>query len=405
MAELQHHKLGPSSSVKWLNCPGAPNAELGRPNPSNPAADEGSAAHQLGEWSLKSEHWSCAEFVGKLAYTGRDDNAKYYVTQEMAEYVQQYTDYVLDLKAELGAELQVEVRVSIDTIVPGCFGTSDSILVSPKRLDIVDLKYGTGLAVDAFENTQGLMYAEGVYQEVGGALSDIEEIYIHIHQPRLDSVSVYKISAQELTAWAKKAHEAYLRTLPEDAPRISGEKQCRWCRAKEDCKENIARVFKDVCSDIGEEFDTIENIVSGELVEAKQLTTEQLADLYSRGTEIRSVLDAIKTRLRAQAIAGVTIPGYKLVKGKGKREYVDTDKAQVAFNRKLGVDVASPRVFLSPAKVEKLYDPEGNKLRGSRLFNTHVKSKQGGVVLVDSSDAREEIKVETLPEFDSEIDN
>ena len=80
---MLHHKLGPSSSSIWLNCPGSVAAQRDFPNTSNAAADEGTAAHELAEKTLKSEEKNCHDFIGELMYVGFDDT-EYFVDEDMA---------------------------------------------------------------------------------------------------------------------------------------------------------------------------------------------------------------------------------------------------------------------------------------------------------------------------------
>jgi hypothetical protein len=80
-------------------------------------------------------------------------------------------------------------------VVPDGFGTIDSAVIDLKEraAHIFDLKYGKGIAVDATENSQGLLYAIGLLHDYSDSY-DIKEVFIHIVQPRLYSHTIWKLS-------------------------------------------------------------------------------------------------------------------------------------------------------------------------------------------------------------------
>ena len=82
----------------------------------------------------------------------------------------------------------VEQRLDFSRYVPDGFGTGDCIIVSDDVLHIVDLKYGTGILVEAEENPQMKLYALGAL-EIFDALYDIREVSMTIFQPRRENVS------------------------------------------------------------------------------------------------------------------------------------------------------------------------------------------------------------------------
>lgn len=86
------------------------------------------------------------------------------VTEQMAEEVQMYVDYIRDLRDSIpGAYLMIEQRVPIDHLTgeDGAEGTADAVIVCPDELIIVDLKFGYD-PVSAEDNPQLQMYALGV---------------------------------------------------------------------------------------------------------------------------------------------------------------------------------------------------------------------------------------------------
>ena len=219
-----HAKFSASGSAKWFLCAGSIEAERGLPNKSSIYADEGTAAHELGEICLTMGD-RASEWVGKQLI----DNNAVTVTQEMADYVQVYVDYV---KSKKGMVL-VEQFVDFSHVAPQGFGTCDSLVMDNDTLHVIDLKYGKGVRVDAENNTQALLYAIGAIDSHSWVA--FKTIVITIVQPRLDHISEWVIGIDELNAWAERLKQAAERASLPDAPRTPGKKQCQWCRAKATC--------------------------------------------------------------------------------------------------------------------------------------------------------------------------
>ena len=78
-----HAKLSASGAHRWLACPGSVKAEDGIPDVTSTFAQEGTAAHELGEIALVSGT-DCADMIGVPLI----ENNAYTVTHEMAEAVQ-----------------------------------------------------------------------------------------------------------------------------------------------------------------------------------------------------------------------------------------------------------------------------------------------------------------------------
>ena len=90
----------------------------------------------------------------------------------------------------------------MDNYAPGSFGSCDFMLVADKKLHIVDLKYGY-IEVQAKENTQMMMYALGALN-LFDCLYDIEEVEMTIFQPRIQNISSWSMSVEELVKWGNE---------------------------------------------------------------------------------------------------------------------------------------------------------------------------------------------------------
>ena len=365
-----HAKLSASGSHRWLHCPGSVEAEKTLPNTSSFFAEEGSAAHELAEIVLSKLAGDCSKMIGEKLI----EYDAFVVTQEMADYVQIYTDYVRNL----GGSQFYEQRADFGEWVPDGWGTADAIVINRDTIHVIDLKYGQGLRVDAEENSQGILYALGAYAEYE-LFHDFQRVVITIVQPRLDHISEWEITIPELLKrgeWIKqKAEEA---SKP-NAKRTPGERQCNWCKAKATCPALMQATHVAVVGDF-EELD---------FVPVNTLTDEQLRKALDSKVLVIGWLDAVEAHVKAKVEEGETFKGYKLVNGRSSRSWSDEELAEKVLTVELG-DAAFESKLLSVTKAEKaLGKTKRDLIEGLVLKNA------GKPTLVKSSDPRQNINIST----------
>lgn len=370
-----HARLSASGSERWINCPGSVAAEDNLPDTTSIYAQEGTCAHELAELCLTHGH-NCCDWVDKQLI----ENNAFTVTQEMADYVQQFLDQV----RAFSGELMVEQRVDFSDWVPDGFGTSDVIIIqeTQKRMVVRDLKYGQGVKVYAKENTQGLLYALGAYKMVEG-IYDIERVMICIDQPRLDHVDEWEIPVEDLLSWGSYLQVKAEDALAENAPRVPGEKQCEFCKAKATCPA-LAKHTQDI---IISDFDDCEPMP------LDKLTVDQMAKALANKKLIVSWLDAIEKVAVESLRDGREFPGFKLVAGRSLRKWEDEDTAAAVLIELIGDD-AYERTLLTPAKAEKLL----GKKKAADIQGLIVKP-EGAPTLAPASDKRPAVGI-TADDFD-----
>ena len=364
---MEHAKLSASGSARWINCPGSVLAEEGIPNTSSVYAEEGTAAHELAERCLSS---------GKDAesYSNEIING-FVVDKEMMDNVQQYLDYVrsyLDSKTEL----IVEKRVDFSDWVPGGFGTSDAVALKPlvKAVHNFDLKYGKGVPVQVENNTQEMLYSLGVIKDYD-VFDEYEEFHLHIVQPRLNHFDEWVITKEQLLQFAKFVKERAELALTEDAPRIPGEKQCQWCRAK-DCKalaeHNLSVVIED--------FEGLESDM--EVKDMADLTNDEIATLLPQLDLLINWAKGMKEHAANKLFDGEKIPGYKVVEGRSIRKWSDESEAEKVLRTKLKVSEIFSKKLITPTQAEKLLG------KGNPLLDRVVTKPEGKPTLAPLSDKR-----------------
>jgi hypothetical protein len=364
-----HAKLGASNAHRWLVCSGSVTAEAGMPDQTSSFAQEGTTAHELAEQAL-------------LRGTEMLD---IFYDQDMAEYVRVYVDHVLRL-ADGADSFDVETRVHYDDWVDGGFGTADAIIIRGDKLHVCDLKYGKGVRVDAQENPQGMLYALGAWSMMS-VVFDIKRVKIHIIQPRLDHISDWEISVDALLRWAEWVKQQAEKTKADDAPRVAGEKQCRFCKAKASCSE--LKRFTETA--ILSEFDDLDN-----MPKANMLTDQQMAQALAAKPLIEAWLSAVEAEVKSRLTAGFGFTGYKLVEGRSNRQWSDEWGAAARLVDLLGNDKAyTPPKLISPAQAEKAL---GKKRSGQ--ISDLITKPAGAPTLAPEADPRPAINV-TVDDFDT----
>lgn len=370
-----HARLGPSASARWTACPGSVEAERDVPRRSSFAADEGTAAHELAELLLEFGG-TAADWVGSPL----PENNAFTVTEEMAEHVQTYVDYV----NRLSGEHHYEVRLDLKAWVPDSFGTSDAVVIDTANhtLHVVDLKYGKGVLVDAHENTQAMLYALGATQLLREG-DVIHTVRLHIVQPRRDNVSEWELSMIDLLERGEWFKERAAEAVKPDAQRIPGQKQCEFCAVKATCPALDAYTRKHTA----EQFEALDTMPP------KALSAERLSEILGAKKLIVSWLEAVEGEVLERINRGESVDGWKLVAGRSNRAWLDG--AEHDIEQIVGADNAYTRKLITPAQAEKLL----GKKRTAEIAHLIVK-KDGAPTLAPASDGRAPIGA-TLADFEA----
>jgi len=330
--------FGASASHKWIPCVGSVALEAQYPNTSSEAAEEGTAAHEMAERILRGTPDS--ELIGHKAANGVE------WTAEMREYIQVYIDKVRDLKGY--GELLVEERVDYSHYLgvngdTDGFGTSDVVILRGTELCVADLKYGRGVRVDAERNSQLMLYALGAYDRYS-LVAGIDTIRMVIIQPRIDHISEWTCSVDDLRAFAYTAKVSAQEALAIIAGNMQphytpGDKQCRFCRGKATCPALRAEAEK------------LFEAIPDELTD-----TEQLALSMQKADMVEAWAKAVRAEVERRLTNGAAVPGFKMVQGKAGARKWSSEAASADSLRDIGFIDSQiyKRTLISPTDVEKL---------------------------------------------------
>ena len=103
-----------------------------------------------------------------------------------------YLDYLKELAMSFGGVqpfVALETRVGYSDYAPEGFGTADCIIIGGGRLCVVDYKNGSGVPVEAENNSQMMLYALGALKFYGPIFgSSIQDIHLTIVQPNAGGI-------------------------------------------------------------------------------------------------------------------------------------------------------------------------------------------------------------------------
>lgn len=367
-------------------CPGSPAlSEKAPPEKPSIYAAEGTAAHRLAEVCLKTDNHAAR-------YLGTDvDNFE--VTEEMAEAVQVYLDTVrADIAKLPGSQVVIEQAFDLSEIYMGLFGTNDAAVFQMfGKLIVYDYKHGAGYPVDVVDNKQLLYYALGAILKLKG---DFEEVELVIVQPRCmhrdGHVRRWSVDVPYIMEFARELEAAARRTQEPAAPLKAGT-HCTWCPAKPICPALATLALETAAMDFPPE-----PAPAPRFPDPARLAPAQIQKALELAGVIDDWIRSVEAYAEESARRGVQIPGFKLVKKRANRQWVDEAKV-IETLAEYGDAIYEPKFLKSPAQVEKVIGKE-NLL----LVETLTATPNTGVVLVPECDKRKAEVPDMIADFKDE---
>lgn len=369
----KHAVLGPSAAARWINCPASIRlADQLPPAPSSEYADEGTAAHALAELKLRAEMQEITprKFTAEL----KKHRAGQHYTGEMDEATDFYKDIVLEHVAGAGsdAELMIEQRLDLNAWAPGSFGTADAVVIGNGVIEIVDLKYGKGIKVDAVQNPQLRLYALGAADMLEG-LYEFEAVRMTIVQPRLDHVSTDMITLRSLRDWGKKIVQPAAYNAANGLGDPSPGDWCRWCPAKAVCRARAEEQLK---------------LAQYDFRDPDLLSDDEIGEILQKAEELQKWAADVQDYALQGALDGKHFEGWKLVEGRSVRKYADDTKVAAALNAAGWEDaMIYEKKLYGLTAMEKMV----GKKQLTEILGDLIVKPAGKPVLVPESDKREAI--------------
>ena len=372
----KHALLSASSADRWLNC--TPSARLNEKlaDTSSVYAAEGTLAHTIGEIMLRLKvfHAGNPNVVLLQELVELSEDALYY--QGMKDEVEEYVNYCLEqfnaaIAKSSDAKIFLEERLDFSKYVPEGFGTGDCVIIAGGELEIIDLKFGKGVEVNAVDNPQLMLYALGALERYGW-IYGIEKVTMTIAQVRLNNISSHTISTDMLEAWA----EENVRPKAEMAFKGKGETEpgpwCGFCKVRNTCKARAEAYVKHYPPKA-----------------PGLMSPEELAKILDVVEDMAKWAREVKEYALEEALKGTKFPGYKLVEGRSNRTITDEEKlAELLLTQGYTEDkIYKPKALEGITALEKVI----GKKRFGELAESFIIKPAGKPTLVTEDDKRPEI--------------
>ena len=286
-----HSPLSASSLPRIALCPASYRMSIGIPNKSNPAAERGTAIHEMAE-----NLWDGIEVFTE--------------DTEGLQWAKDYIEYIKGIEGD--SLLELNLTEPLKTVHPLLGGTADAIIynLEDELLHIVDLKTGRG--VIKTDSIQLKAYALGAWIMMGRPETTIN---CHIFQPHYAQQLPAQYSYAdmmhfelELKELAEKAEDPFQDPTP-------GYEQCKYCPARVTCpsiKDKAIEVAK-------EEFKPAEHLAD-------------LPELLDTVELLETWCEAVKDAAKDIMNNGGFVAGWSMAKGRKMQKIKDAQAVVELFN-------------------------------------------------------------------------
>jgi hypothetical protein len=295
-------------------------------------------------------------------------------------------------------------------------GTVDCQIIGHDTLELIDYKDGMGI-VSAEGNMQLEQYAYGVlagYKLPVNGHYPFNWVIMTIIQPKLAMKGMKPITSHTVTVFDLIANMGAIITQAAatdapDAPLVPGESQCKFCRAKGSCAALAGNVMKEV----GLMF---QPVVTETLDVAQQsadkdpstMDDAQIRQIMEAAPLMRQLLEGVEKEALRRLESGQSIPGLKLVNGRGSRAWALPEDQMAEKLVKMGIPKTAiyETKLVSPAKAEKLTweKRDGTKVtlterQLKRMDQEYVSKLAGKLTVAPESDSRPAVITNAAPMF------
>jgi len=411
-----HAKLSPSKRSRWALCPGSIREEAKYPDTgSGPAAADGTHSHTLLEHCIKN---GLSDPMDQVGETFTDHEGTFKVDADRAARVKSAIDYIRDRSMNGLFPVISEQRVDPKFLLgrDDLSGTVDCQIIGPDWIELIDYKDGMGV-VSAEGNMQLEQYAYGVLARYSLPVNGdypFNRVIMTIIQPKLALKGMKPITSCEVPLRSLLDNMGTIITQAAatdkpDAPLVPGESQCKFCRAKGSCAALAGNVMKEV----GIMFqpvvtETLDVAQQSADKDPAQMDDAQIRQIMEAAPLMRQLLEAVEKEAMRRMESGISIPGLKLVNGRGSRAWALPEAEMAEKLVKMGIPKGAiyETKLVTPAKAEKLTweKKDGTKVtlterQLKRMEQEYVSKLAGKLTVVPESDGRPAVIMNAAPLF------
>lgn len=356
-----HSLFSPSQLHRIIACPSSVQLykEVKPAQQSSSYAEEGTLLHSYMEKALS---------LGELPQIPDAEHRA--VCQEALDYVNTFITSTTIPFVEVSAKINA---------VPEVFGTSDVVLVDnhARTIHIMDYKFGANIAVHAENNPQFMAYALGAIDTL--KLDTTHSIYIHVIQPRKNIYEEVEVTYDKLIKWQNEVLIPAIAKAQSDKPYFGpSEEACRWCTVKAVCP-----AYKEAADQAAETVFAAYKAIEQNWA----ISQDELIKFYESVAVLKDRIKAVEDYILSSLMAGRSIPGYKVVRTRGRRKFKDEALAAKYLFQHYNADPEDvyDTTMKSPSKLEKLY----KGLAKDDGFKKLIEVPLGSPTVVKESDSRE----------------
>ena len=360
-AATGHSLFGGSSLPRIVDCPASVSMQLKAGlKPASIYAERGTLLHKKSE--IAARQLDPREYIHSQVLTVEDT---VYVLDAL-DYVQsvvekhsgkgisipvpdangEYDMAAIMLMVESGyIVMLLEFTGSLESYgIPESYGSADVVIISLSRTDVIDYKFGHGVAVYAKDNHQLVAYLAMVVPYTEHPDKD-HKLYVHINQPTLGIYDEWRVEWDTMYKMILgDVADAVALAKGENPPFGPTVKACRFCDAKMICKERHnslmaqARMIREMAKN------------------PARIPNEKWADFLSAAESLKVAISDVEKHAVTEIMKGNDFPGFKLVAGRANRVFLDEEEAHRIMEKRLGKRAKGPAPYISLAQAEKL-DP------------------------------------------------
>lgn len=392
----EHSKLlSPSASGLWTICTAMPQALLDSNlgGGSSAAADRGTLQH----------HYAEQRYMGKL--TSCPGDLDFNEWEEVETAVESIEEHFKGCSNKVRDYL--EMAVGFSGWRADCFGTADVVRVDigARMMHVLDYKFGM-VAVAADNNSQLLTYANAAietFERQGVKIRTmIDHIVIGIAQPKLrKDLSKVMYTLETVLAWDRDVLQPAQRAVLEGNGKFKtgahcAEKYCKFRKACEAAKQEVEDQM-DEFMDLYNNEKKVKGIIG--------LPAEELSKFMKAVPLIRAICEDAEACVQMRLEQEIEVPEFKLVHGRGKREWANEEDADKFLTGKVKAEEKYKKTLITAPQAEKLLKEKLKVSRTKKAFDELVTWKDGPVKVAHESDPRPAIvkKVEQ-EEVDADVE-